>query len=146
ERYYVCGRRGAAIACCNPRCEWRFYLPGAVRARCLMQYYGRYSTTHLAHPFALPHKEYCSHHCLRQAMVRDPEPGTECLLCLEALSQRKSFRIMGSPACQHVWFHGSCVQGHALCAGSSAFQCMLYRDKEDFRAEMLFMDICIPVR
>ncbi|NXR07135.1 PHF7 protein, partial [Semnornis frantzii] len=33
-----------------------------------------------------------------------------------------------------------------LCAGSSAFQCMLCRGKEDCQMEMLFMGIHIPIR
>ncbi|XP_064008709.1 PHD finger protein 7-like [Pogoniulus pusillus] len=133
KRCHVCGRRGAAIVCRERRCERRFHLPCAVRGRCLTQYYGSY-------------RAYCSRHRPRQAMGRDPEPGTECLLCLEEVGRRKSFRTMGCPTCQHAWFHRSCIQGHALRAGSSAFQCMLCRDKEDFQAEMLYMGIRIPAR
>ncbi|NXG47184.1 G2E3 ligase, partial [Psilopogon haemacephalus] len=133
---YVCGSRGASIACCDPRCERRFHLPCAVRGQCLTQYYGNY-------------RAFCSHHCPQQLVDRDPEPGTDCLLCLEAVDQRKSFRTMGCPACQHAWFHRSCVQagtGHALSAGSAAFRCMLCRDKENFQAEMLYMGIQVPIR
>ncbi|NXG52341.1 G2E3 ligase, partial [Psilopogon haemacephalus] len=133
QRCCVCGSRGAVIICCNPRCKRRFHLPCAVRGRCLTQYYGNY-------------RAFCSHHRLQQAMFRDPEPGTDCLLCLEAVGQRKSFRTTGCPTCQHAWFHRSCVQGHALRAGSTAFQCVLCRDKEDFQAEMLYMGIHIPIR
>ncbi|NXF86878.1 PHF7 protein, partial [Eubucco bourcierii] len=130
---YVCGSRGATIVCCEQTRERRFHLPCAVRGRCLTQYDGSY-------------RAYCSHHRPQQPMVRDPAPGTECLLCLEAVGRRKSFRTMGCPTCQHAWFHRSCVQVGAVASGSSAFHCMLCRDKEDFQTEMLFLGIHIPVR
>ncbi|NXX09484.1 G2E3 ligase, partial [Larus smithsonianus] len=105
-----------------------------------------HSSTHLAPAFALPRRAFCSRHRPRQTMAREPEPGTECLLCLEPVGRRKSFRTMGCPTCQHAWFHRSCAQGHALRAGSAAFQCMLCRDRERFQEEMLSMGIHIPVR
>ncbi|NXG43037.1 G2E3 ligase, partial [Psilopogon haemacephalus] len=139
-----CGRGGVAIACLKHGCEQRFHLPCVLRGRCLTQYYGSY-------------RAFCSRHRPWQAIGRDPEPGTECLLCLEPVGQRKSIRTMGCPVCQHAWFHHSCsgtslmllllvLQGHALRAGSSAFQCMLCRDKELFQAEMVRMGIHIPIR
>ncbi|NXG50192.1 G2E3 ligase, partial [Psilopogon haemacephalus] len=132
QKCYVCGRGGAAIVCYQPRCERRFHLPCAPRGQCLTQY-GCY-------------RAFCSRHRPRQTLERDPEPQTNCLLCLESVGRRKSFKTMVCPACQHAWFHRSCIQGHALRAGSSAFQCMLCRNKEDFQAEMVRMGIRIPIR
>ncbi|NXX49613.1 G2E3 ligase, partial [Tricholaema leucomelas] len=129
----VCGRRGAAVDCCKPRCERSFHLPCALRGLCLTQYFGDC-------------RAFCSRHRPRQAVDRDPEPQTHCLLCLETVGRRKSYRTMVCPACQHAWFHRSCIQAHALHAGSSAFTCMLCRDKEVFQAEMLRMGIYIPRR
>ncbi|NXP78378.1 G2E3 ligase, partial [Ramphastos sulfuratus] len=130
---YVCGRNGAATKCCKPSCKLRFHLPCAPRGRCITQYFEHY-------------KAFCLRHRPRQTVDRDPEPHTVCLLCTEVVDERKSYRTMVCPACQHAWFHRHCIQAHALRAGISAFQCLLCRDKDLFQAEMLRMGICIPRR
>ncbi|NXG42888.1 G2E3 ligase, partial [Psilopogon haemacephalus] len=129
----VCGRSGAATNCCDQSCEWSFHLPCAPQGGCITQYFDHY-------------RAFCSRHCPQQAVDRDPEPHTECLLCLEPVDERKSFRTMVCPVCQHAWFHRHCIQGHALRAGISAFGCLLCRDKELFQEEMLRMGIRIPRR
>ncbi|NXR09734.1 G2E3 ligase, partial [Semnornis frantzii] len=129
----VCGRSGASINCWLLGCEQWFHLPCALRGECITQYFGRY-------------RAFCSQHRPRQAVDRDPEPQTECLFCVEVVDDRKSYRTMVCPACQHAWFHRQCIQRHALCAGTSAFQCPLCKDKTQFQKEMLTMGIRIPRR
>ncbi|XP_068024087.1 G2/M phase-specific E3 ubiquitin-protein ligase-like [Melanerpes formicivorus] len=129
----VCGRSGATIDCWELSCGRSFHLPCALRGECITQYFDCFSG-------------FCSQHRPQQAVDRDPEPHTDCLLCLEAVDDSKSYSTMGCPACQHAWFHRRCIQGHALRAGISAFQCLLCRDKELFQQEMLRMGIRIPSR
>ncbi|XP_054236848.1 PHD finger protein 7-like [Indicator indicator] len=128
----VCGKSGACINCWVLGCRRSFHLPCARQGECITQY--NY------------YRAFCSHHRPRQAVDRDPEPHTDCLLCFEAVDDSKSYTTMGCPACQHAWFHRRCIQGHALRAGSSAFCCLLCRDKEHFQQEMLRMGIRIPRR
>ncbi|KFV75677.1 G2/M phase-specific E3 ubiquitin-protein ligase, partial [Dryobates pubescens] len=128
-----CGGGRACITCEEMGCERCFHLPCATRGRCVTQYFEQY-------------RAFCSDHCPQQAVQRDPEPDTDCLLCLENVGVRKSFTTMVCPVCQHAWFHRDCIQGHALQAGTSAFQCLLCRDKDRFQQEMLRMGIRIPRR
>ncbi|XP_054030688.1 PHD finger protein 7 [Dryobates pubescens] len=130
---FVCGGSGASITCQESGCERSFHLPCATRGRCVTQYFEQY-------------RAFCSRHRPQQAVLRDPEPGTDCLLCLEDVGDRQSFRTMVCPVCQHAWFHRDCIQGHALQAGISAFRCLLCRDKDQFQQEMLRMGIRIPRR
>ncbi|XP_067992837.1 PHD finger protein 7-like [Melanerpes formicivorus] len=130
---FVCGGSGASITCEEMGCERCFHLPCATRGRCVTQYFEQY-------------RAFCSRHRPQQAVQRDPEPDTDCLLCLENVGARKSFTTMVCPVCQHAWFHRDCIQGHALQAGTSAFQCLLCRDKDRFQQEMLRMGIRIPRR
>ncbi|XP_067992857.1 PHD finger protein 7-like, partial [Melanerpes formicivorus] len=130
---FVCGGSGASITCQESGCERSFHLPCATRGRCVTQYFEQY-------------RAFCSRHRPQQAVLRDPEPDTDCLLCLEDVGDRQSYRTMVCPVCQHAWFHRDCIQGHALQAGTSAFRCLLCRDKDQFQQEMLRMGIRIPRR
>ncbi|XP_067992855.1 uncharacterized protein [Melanerpes formicivorus] len=130
---FVCGVSGASITCQESGCERSFHLPCATRGRCVTQYFEQY-------------RAFCSRHRPQQAVLRDPDPDTDCLLCLEDVGDRQSYRTMVCPVCQHAWFHRDCIQGHALQAGISAFRCLLCRDKDQFQQEMLRMGIRIPRR
>ncbi|NXG49905.1 G2E3 ligase, partial [Psilopogon haemacephalus] len=129
----VCGSSGATINCWESNCERSFHLPCALRGECITQYSSEY-------------RAFCSQHRPQQAVGSDPEPQSECLLCMEPLDDRKSYTTMVCPVCQHAWFHRNCIQGLALRAGISAFKCMLCRDKDQFQEEMLRMGIFIPRR
>ncbi|NXP82162.1 G2E3 ligase, partial [Ramphastos sulfuratus] len=132
----VCGSSGAAITCWELSCKQSFHLP------CVQ----RLSTSCLAHPFALPHRAFCSCHRPQQAVDSDPEPHTKCLLCVYLLDDTKSYTTMVCPVCQRAWFHRHCIPRHALRAGILTFKCMLCRDKEVFQHEMLRMGIRVPTR
>ncbi|XP_074909602.1 LOW QUALITY PROTEIN: uncharacterized protein LOC142042925 [Buteo buteo] len=159
---FVCGESGAAILCRETGCDRSFHLPCAVEGGCVTQ-------------FALQYRAFCWEHRPEQAVEAAPEENTTCLICLDLVEERKSYSTMVCPACKHAWFHRGCIQvgavhlspgqqalgstraslvpltflllqGQALCAGISCFQCPLCRDKEHFLSDMLTMGIRIPFR
>ncbi|XP_052635103.1 PHD finger protein 7-like [Harpia harpyja] len=130
---FVCGESGAAISCWQRSCDRSFHLPCAAEGGCVTQY-------------ALQYSAFCWQHRPEQAVEAAPEENTTCLICLDLVEERKSYGTMVCPACKHAWFHRGCIQGQALCAGISCFQCPLCRDKELFLLEMLTMGIRIPSR
>ncbi|XP_074694450.1 E3 ubiquitin-protein ligase PHF7-like [Strix aluco] len=132
KKCFVCGERGAAITCCWEGCDRSFHLPCAMEGECITQY------------FAL-HSSFCREHRPEQEVEAAPENTTECLICLEPVEDRKSYRTMVCPACKHAWFHRGCIQGQAVCADIS-FSCPLCRDKRAFLVDMLTMGIRIPLR
>ncbi|XP_074909594.1 LOW QUALITY PROTEIN: E3 ubiquitin-protein ligase PHF7-like [Buteo buteo] len=159
---FVCGESGAAILCQETGCDRSFHLPCAVEGGCVTQ-------------FALQYRAFCWEHRPEQAVEAALEENTTCLICLDLVEERKSYSTMVCPACKHAWFHRGCIQvgavhlspghqalgstraslvpltflllqGQALCAGISCFQCPLCRDKEHFLSDMLTMGIRIPFR
>ncbi|XP_053837516.1 PHD finger protein 7-like [Vidua macroura] len=129
----VCGQSGATIMCCKEDCDRWFHLPCAKEGGCVTQYIPDYSS-------------FCPEHSPEQDVEATPEPGTDCLICMEPVEDRKTFRTLVCPACKRAWFHRDCIQGQAMCAGALAFQCPLCRDKAAFTLEMFTMGIRIPFR
>ncbi|XP_027488347.1 serine/arginine repetitive matrix protein 2-like, partial [Corapipo altera] len=81
-----------------------------------------------------------------QTVEATPEPGTECLICMEPVEHRKTFNTMVCPACKTAWFHRDCIQGQAMHAGFFPIQCPLCRNDNAFIRDMLTMGIRIPLR
>ncbi|KAF1439961.1 PHD finger protein 7, partial [Spheniscus mendiculus] len=133
KRCFVCGESGAAITCREMGCDRSFHLPCAMEGGCITQFFGLY-------------RSFCWEHRPEQAVEAAPEENTTCLICLDPVGDRKSYSTMVCPACKHAWFHRGCIQGQAVCAGISRFQCPLCRDKDLFLMEMLIMGIRIPFR
>ncbi|KAK4815096.1 hypothetical protein QYF61_015579 [Mycteria americana] len=130
---FVCGESGATITCWETGCDRSFHLPCAVEGGCVSQFLPQY-------------RSFCWEHRPEQAVEAAPEENTTCLICLELVGDRKSYSTMVCPACKHAWFHRGCIQGQAVRAGISCFQCPLCRDKNLFLLEMLVMGIRIPFR
>ncbi|NWH41615.1 G2E3 ligase, partial [Chloropsis hardwickii] len=124
---------GATIMCCKQDCGRWFHLPCAKEGGCVTQYIPHYSS-------------YCPEHRPEQKVQATPEPDTNCLICMEPVGDRKTFKTMVCPACKRAWFHRDCIQGQALRAGALCYQCPLCRDSEAFTVEMFMMGIRIPFR
>ncbi|XP_051652116.1 PHD finger protein 7-like [Manacus candei] len=162
QNCYICGQIGATIYCCGRHCELSFHLPCAKQGRCVTQ-------------FITPYRAFCPTHSPEQAVEATPEPGTQCLICMEPVEDRKTFSTMVCPACKTAWFHRDCMQvgvvpsprgaqqglsstraslwlfvfllqGQALHAGYFSIQCPLCRNSDAFRKDMLTMGIRIPYR
>ncbi|NXS79795.1 G2E3 ligase, partial [Erpornis zantholeuca] len=129
----ICGETGATIMCCQEDCDTWFHLPCAKEGCCITQY-------------ITPYSSYCSEHRPEQTVDVTPEPGTECLVCMETVEDTKTYGTMVCPACKRAWFHRDCIQGQAMSAGALFFQCPLCRDAEAFPVEMFVMGIRIPFR
>ncbi|XP_053845667.1 PHD finger protein 7-like [Vidua macroura] len=130
----VCGQSGATIMCCKEDCDRWFHLPCAKEGGCVNVY-------------ITPYSSFCPEHRPEQDRVEaTPEPGTDCLICMEPVEDRKTFRTLVCPACKRAWFHRDCIQGQAMRAGALFFQCPLCRDKAAFTVEMFIMGIRIPFR
>ncbi|XP_053831648.1 PHD finger protein 7-like [Vidua macroura] len=133
KRCCVCGQSGATIMCCKEDCGRWFHLPCAKEGGCVTLYIPNYST-------------YCPEHRPEQEVEATPEPGTNCLICMEPVEDRKTFRTLVCPACKRAWFHRDCIQGQAMRAGLLSLRCPLCRDIEEFLAQMFIMGIRIPFR
>ncbi|XP_039243791.1 PHD finger protein 7-like [Pipra filicauda] len=129
----ICGQIGATIYCCRRHCDVSFHLPCAKQGGCVTQ-------------FCRPFRAFCAAHRPEQAVEATPEPGTECLICMEPVEDRKTFNTLVCPACKSAWFHRDCIQGQALHAGYSSIQCPLCRNDDAFRKDLLTMGIRIPFR
>ncbi|XP_032530328.1 PHD finger protein 7-like [Chiroxiphia lanceolata] len=129
----ICGQRGATISCCRRNCDLSFHLPCAKQGGCVTQ-------------FCRPFRAFCPAHSPEQAVEATPEPGTQCLICMEPVEDRKTFNTLVCPACKTAWFHRACIQGQALHAGCFSFQCPLCRNDEAFIRDMFTMGIQIPLR
>ncbi|XP_075014601.1 E3 ubiquitin-protein ligase PHF7-like [Calonectris borealis] len=130
---FVCGESGATITCQETGCDRSFHLPCAVEGGCVTQFF-------------LQYRSFCCEHRPEQAVQAAPEENTACLICLDLVGDRKSYCTMVCPACKHAWFHRGCIQGQAVRAGISCFQCPLCRDREAFVSEMFTVGIRIPFR
>ncbi|NXN99207.1 PHF7 protein, partial [Rhinopomastus cyanomelas] len=130
---FVCGKSGATISCLEMGCDCRFHLPCAMEGCCVTQYFP-------------PYRSFCWEHHLEQAVEVNPEANTTCLICLDQVEDKISHSTMVCPVCQHAWFHRGCIQGLALSAGITSFQCPLCGDKKEFVAEMMILGIQIPLR
>ncbi|XP_053832156.1 PHD finger protein 7-like [Vidua macroura] len=133
KRCCVCGQSKATIMCCKADCSRWFHLPCAKEGGCVTQYIPDYST-------------YCPEHRPEQEVEATPEPGTNCLICMEPVEDRKTFRTLVCPACKRAWFHRDCIQGQAMCAGLLSLRCPLCRDIEKFLVQMFIIGIRIPFR
>ncbi|KFQ81032.1 G2/M phase-specific E3 ubiquitin-protein ligase, partial [Phoenicopterus ruber ruber] len=100
---------------------------------------------HLVHPFHLPPRSFCWEHCPEQAVQATPEQNSICIICLDLVEEKKSYHTMVCPACQHAWFHRSCIQKQAIHAGI-CFRCLHCQNKDLFVMEMLTMGIRISKR
>ncbi|XP_051626057.1 pineapple eye protein-like isoform X1 [Manacus candei] len=129
----ICGQSGATIACCETDCDLSFHLPCAKQGGCVTQ-------------FITPYRSYCPTHRPEQAVEATPEPGTQCLICMEPVEDRKTFSTMVCPACKTAWFHRDCIQGQALRSGFSSLQCPICRNRPAFLGEMFTLGIRIPFR
>ena len=78
-------------------------------------------------------------------MQATPEQNSTCIICLDLVEDKKSYRTMVCPACQHAWFHRSCIQKQAVHAGV-CFRCLHCRNEDQFVMEMLTMGIRISKR
>ncbi|XP_027488217.1 G2/M phase-specific E3 ubiquitin-protein ligase-like, partial [Corapipo altera] len=96
--------------------------------------------------FITPYRAFCLTHSPEQAVEATPEPGTECLICMEPVEHRKTFNTMVCPACKTTWFHRDCIQGQALSSGILSFQCPLCRNIDTFVKDMFTMGIRMPLR
>ncbi|NXY12561.1 G2E3 ligase, partial [Pteruthius melanotis] len=133
QRCCVCGETGASIMCCEEDCDRWFHLPCAKDGPCVNEY-------------ITPYSSYCPVHCPEQDVRAVPAPGTECLICMEPVDNRKTYRTLVCPKCRRAWFHRDCIQGQAMSAGALYFQCPLCRDSDDFAVQMFVMGIRIPFR
>ncbi|XP_030366311.1 PHD finger protein 7-like [Strigops habroptila] len=129
---FICGESGATITCWQKGCKRRFHLPCAVEGRCITQFFEHY-------------RSFCWEHRPQQAVVVAPE-NTACLICLELVEGRTSYRTLVCPACKHAWFHRACVQNYALHAGFVCFSCPHCQNQYQFLTEMRTMGIRIPRR
>ncbi|XP_068763613.1 PHD finger protein 7-like [Struthio camelus] len=130
---FVCGERGAAIACQQEGCSRSFHLPCASENGCVTQFFREY-------------KSFCSDHRPQQTVQVSPDGETPCIICMEQLEDQLSFGTMVCPVCQGAWFHRACVQGQAFSAGRACFRCPQCQNKRKFLAEMLKMGIMVPFR
>ncbi|NXK43810.1 G2E3 ligase, partial [Piprites chloris] len=89
---------------------------------------------------------FCPTHRPEQEVEATPEPGTECIICMEPVDERKTFKTMVCPECRTAWFHRDCIQGQALRSGFSALRCPLCRSSRPFLVDMFVMGIRIPFR
>ncbi|NWW83495.1 G2E3 ligase, partial [Climacteris rufus] len=96
--------------------------------------------------YITPYSSYCPEHRPEQAIESTPEPGTECLICMEPVEERTTYGTMACPVCKRAWFHRDCIQGQAMRAGALFFQCPLCRDSQAFAVQMFILGIRIPFR
>ncbi|NXT59574.1 G2E3 ligase, partial [Pluvianellus socialis] len=129
QRCFVCGEMGAAITCQEKGCDRSFHLPCAPEGECVTQFFRLY-------------RSFCWQHRPEQAVPATPQQDTTCVICLELVDDKKSYGTMVCPACQHAWFHRSCIQEQAVHAGV-CFCCMHCQNKDQFVMEMLTMGIRI---
>ena len=78
-------------------------------------------------------------------MQASPRLNGTCIICLDLVEDKTSYRTMVCPACQHAWFHRSCIQKQAIHAGA-CFRCLHCQNKDRFVMEMLTMGIRISKR
>ncbi|KFU89731.1 PHD finger protein 7, partial [Chaetura pelagica] len=130
---FICGKSGASITCQELGCNRSFHLPCSVEGECITQFF---------HPY----RAFCWEHRPQQAVQADPGDTSSCLICLDLVRDRQSYRTLVCPVCKHAWFHRDCIQGQAMSDGFMRFQCPLCRDKVLFRQEMHTMGIRIPRR
>ncbi|KAM7041062.1 PHD finger protein 7-like [Acridotheres tristis] len=133
EHCCVCGQSGATILCCEENCGRWFHLPCAKEGGCVNLYIS-------------PHSSYCSEHRPEPDVQATPEPGTECLICMEPVEDGMSYGTLVCPACTRAWFHRDCIQGQAMRAGLLSFQCPLCRDRLQFLLHVFIMGIRVPFR
>ncbi|XP_027563660.1 PHD finger protein 7-like [Neopelma chrysocephalum] len=133
QRCCICGQSGATITCCERHCNLRFHLPCAKEGGCVTQFMQLY-------------RGFCPTHSPQQAVEATPEPGTECLICMEPVEDRKTFNTLVCPACKTAWFHRDCIQEQAMCAGIIYLQCPRCRDDDTFLMDMFTMGIRMPLR
>ncbi|XP_059690560.1 PHD finger protein 7-like [Gavia stellata] len=132
KRCFVCGEMGATITCREKGCDCSFHLPCASEGECVTQFFGLY-------------RSFCWKHRPKQAVQATPEQSSTCIICLDPVEDKKSYRTMVCPACQHAWFHRSCIQKQAIHAGV-CFRCLHCQDKDLFVMEMLTMGIRVSKR
>ncbi|XP_054668375.1 PHD finger protein 7-like [Grus americana] len=132
QRCFVCGETGAAITCQQKGCDRSFHLPCASEGECVTQFFGLY-------------RSFCWEHRPEQAVQAAPEHNTTCIICLGLVEDKKSYHTMVCPACQHAWFHRTCIQKQAIHAGV-CFRCLRCQSKDEFVMEMLTMGIRISKR
>ncbi|XP_051658059.1 G2/M phase-specific E3 ubiquitin-protein ligase-like [Manacus candei] len=133
QRCCICGQSGGTIPCWARHCDLRIHLPCAKQGACVTE-------------FIPPYRAFCPTHSPEQAVEATPEPGTECLICLEPVEDTKTFNTLVCPACRTAWFHRDCVQGQALHAGLLSLWCPLCRNDDTFLRDMFTMGIRIPFR
>ncbi|XP_032533064.1 G2/M phase-specific E3 ubiquitin-protein ligase-like [Chiroxiphia lanceolata] len=129
----ICGQSGATIPCWARHCNLSFHLPCAKQGGCVTQ-------------FVAPYRAFCPAHSPQQAVEATPEPGTQCLICLEPVEDRNTFNTLVCPACRTAWFHRDCIQGQALHAALLSLQCLHCRNDDTFLRDMITMGIRIPFR
>ncbi|NWX38666.1 PHF7 protein, partial [Notiomystis cincta] len=107
---FVCGQRGATIMCCEENCSRWFHLPCAKEGGCATLYFPDY-------------RSYCPEHRPEQDMQTTPEPGTKCLICMEPVEDRTTYRSIVCPACKRAWFHRDCIQVGAIPSAQDHSRC-----------------------
>ncbi|XP_039246082.1 PHD finger protein 7-like [Pipra filicauda] len=107
----ICGQGGATIPCWARHCDLSFHLPCAKQGGCVTQ-------------FMPPYRAFCPAHSPQQAVWATPEPGTQCLICLEPVEDRMTFNTLVCPACRTAWFHRDCIQspGQEPCASTKSWE------------------------
>ncbi|NWI93601.1 G2E3 ligase, partial [Pitta sordida] len=131
---FICGQAGAATQCCNPDCDVSFHLPCAVEdGRCELQTFEPWSA-------------FCPAHSRVQSVTVTPEPGTVCIICMEPVDDRRTYRTLVCPACNNAWFHRRCAQAQAFFVGPNRYCCPNCRNHTDFSLEMQQMGVFVPSR
>lgn len=98
-----CQKTGASISCHHPKCHQRFHLPCGIRAGCLHQLSGQYSS-------------FCSNH-LPAVLVNESAPSRPmCVICQTMVVDRSPVERIPS-CCGRTWFHRDCMQEYALQLG-----------------------------
>ncbi|XP_061205805.1 G2/M phase-specific E3 ubiquitin-protein ligase-like [Neopsephotus bourkii] len=125
-------REAATITCQEMGCDRRFHLPCAVEGGCVTHYLPQF-------------RSFCQEHRPQQQDLVAPANAI-CLVCMDPVEGRTTYRTMVCPVCRHAWFHRACIQGQAMRSGSLCFQCPLCRNQTMFLVEMINMGIQIPLR
>ncbi|NXR72794.1 G2E3 ligase, partial [Pycnonotus jocosus] len=129
---FICYKMGASITCCQTGCDRSFHLPCAPNGQCVTQYFGAYRC-------------FCWEHSPQQTLQPRPSQDNTCIICLDTVEDKISYKTMGCPACQDARFHRQCIQTLALHAGVS-FRCPCCLNQEQFMKEMLTMGIRLTKR
>ena len=127
-----CKKSGATINCQAKGCKVCYHFPCGVKAGCLYQYTGSYTS-------------YCPSHRVSQAPdQKNISKELDCVVCFETVA--KSVTDPGRLACPGCGrnFHTTCLQRMALASGSECFKCPHCNNSDKFLAGMRLGGIYVP--